>query len=250
MYKVFSDRKRSVTMLYETDSTNNDLKAMIRRSSGPVFAVIAAKRQNSGRGRLGRTFVSPEGGIYFSLSFPLTGKEKNIPFLTLLAGLAVSKATEELTGIKTQIKWPNDIYIGDRKLGGILTELVSGKNLCAVVGIGINLHTREEDFPEEVSRIATSFIREGFASPDEKELVLRITEILEKSVYEDCELWDVSESTVREIKDRSYSLGKAVKYSLGEETIEGVVTDIKNNGVAEITLADGSRREIFCGEIT
>ena len=236
--------------LYETASTNNDLKAVIRSSFVPVFAVISAKKQSLGRGRLGRTFVSPEGGLYFSASFPLSGKENNIPFLTLLAGLAVSEAIELLTGVQTEIKWPNDIYIGEKKLGGILTELVSGKNICAVVGVGINLHTEKEAFPPELSGIATSFTAEGIAAPDENQLLLKIIQLLEAYVYEGCELYKVNEKTLEAIKDRSYSLGKTVKYSLGQDIIEGVVTDIKNNGAAEITLADNTTREIFCGEIT
>lgn len=247
MYTAFSDRERSIICVPVTESTNNDIKSIIKQSSSPVFAVLTAERQTAGRGRLGRSFLSPEGGLYFSVSFPLTGKEANIPLLTLLAGLAVNEAVRELTGTKALIKWPNDIYLNNKKLCGILTELVSFKGLTAVVGIGINL--TETEFPGEIRDIATSFAKEGIAPPDKTALIKKITEILDRYVYEEYSLYNVNEYITAKLKERSYSLGKAVSYRLAEECITGVVTDIKSTGAAVITLPDGTEREIFCGEI-
>ncbi len=247
MYNDFSDRKRDIVSVPVTDSTNNDLKSIIKNSEFPVFSVVTAKRQLSGRGRLGRSFLSPEGGLYFSVSYPLTGKENNIPFLTLLAGLAVNEAIRELTGTHTQIKWPNDIYLNNKKLGGILTELITFRGLTAVVGIGINL--TEKAFPEEIREIATSFAREGITPPDKGELIKKITEILDRLVYEEYSLYNADKAITDKLRERSYSLGKTVTYSLGDEIITGVVTDIKDTGAAQITFSDGTEKEIFCGEI-
>lgn len=247
MYTVFSDRKRSVISVPVTDSTNTDIKNIIKESEKPIFTVLTADRQNCGRGRLGRSFLSPEGGLYFSVSFPLTGRETNIPLLTLLAGLAVNEAIEELTGIKTLIKWPNDIYLNNKKLCGILTELVTFRGLTAVVGIGINLTA--EDFPEEIRDIATSFLREGITPPDKGELIKKITEILDRLVYEEYSLYNVNNDITEKLRERSYSLGKTVSYTLAGEKITGTVTDIRNTGAAVITLPDGKEKEIFCGEI-
>ena len=248
MYSIFAERKRSIVFVPETDSTNNDMKNIIKSASCPVFSVLAAQRQHSGRGRLGRSFISPGGGLYFSVAYPLTGKEANIPFLTLLAGLAVNEAIRETTGANTLIKWPNDIYLHGRKLGGILTELITARGVTAVVGIGINL--RETDFPEEIRDLATSFVKEGINPPQKQLLIEKITEILDRLVYEEYSLYSVREDVTDRLKKQSYSIGKAVSYALGDEKISGVVTDIKNTGAAEITLEDGSKREIFCGEIT
>lgn len=247
MYNIFSDRKRDVISVPVTESTNNDIKNIIKSASYPVFSVLTADRQLSGRGRLGRSFLSPEGGLYFSVSYPLTGRETNIPFLTLLSGLAVNEAIKELTGTNTQIKWPNDIYLNNKKLGGILTELITFRGLTAVVGIGINLS--EIDFPEEIREIATSFAREGIAPPDKKELIKKITESLDRLVYEEYSLYNVNKDITDKLKERSYSLGKTVSYTLADERITGVVTDIKNTGAAVITLPDGTEKEIFCGKI-
>lgn len=247
MYNIFSDRKRDVISVPVTESTNNDIKNIIKSASYPVFSVLTADRQLSGRGRLGRSFLSPEGGLYFSVSYPLTGRETNIPFLTLLSGLAVNEAIEELTGVKTLIKWPNDIYLNNKKLGGILTELITFRGLTAVVGIGINLS--EIDFPEEIREIATSFAREGITPPDKGDLIKKITESLDRLVYEEYSLYNVNSDITEKLRERSYSLGKTVSYTLADERITGVVTDIKNTGAAVITLPDGTEKEIFCGEI-
>ncbi len=250
MYEIFADRKRKLIFLDKTESTNNDLKFMIRNSSEPVFAVISANRQEGGRGRLGRVFLSPEGGLYFSASFPLTGNENNIPFLTLLAGLAASDAIKELTGVQTQLKWPNDIFLNGKKLGGILCELIYGKIPTAVVGIGINLTAKKEDFPESLKDTAASFFTENIDIPEKSLLARRITERLDEYIYEKAELFEAEENTLAEIRKRSYSIGKKVKYTSGDNVYEGIITNITKTGAAEISLYNGMVKEIFCGEIT
>ncbi len=250
MYEAFVPVNREFMFLQKSESTNNELKRRIREKSEPIFEVICAREQTGGRGRLGRSFFSPAGGLYFSLSYPLTGKEKNIPFMTLLAGLCVSLALEELSGVKTRIKWPNDIYLGDRKLGGILCESVAGKSLTAVVGIGINLSLKKEDIPPELSDILTSFSVEGLESPDEKMLINSIARRLDEYIYDRNELSEVKEETLEALRNRSYSIGKTVKYTVGDTVLEGLITNIMKTGAAEMTLPDGTVKEIFCGEIT
>ncbi len=250
MYEGFSDRKRTLIFLDEACSTNDELKALIRKSSEPVFKVISAKKQSGGRGRLGRSFFSPEGGLYFSLSYPLQSNENNIPFITLLAGLAVNSVLEELTGVKTAVKWPNDIYLNDKKLGGILCELVSGKQLTAVIGIGLNLSAEKDNIPAELSDIMTSFVIEGLTVPDENKLIEKITRRLDGFVYDSGELFSVSEATLQALRQCSYSIGKKVKYTVGDSVFEGVITNILSTGAAELTLPDNTVKEIFCGEIT
>ena len=250
MYEKLLKKERNVIFLDETDSTNNYLKDLIRSTSDRVFTVVSARRQTGGRGRLGRSFFSPDGGLYFSFSLPLAGDERNIPFITLLAGLSVSEAIEELTGVKTEIKWPNDIYLEGKKLGGILCELVTGKGLTAVVGVGINTDVRKEEIPSELSGIMTSLAIYGINSFDKQLLAERIVSKADGYIYGNKEIYDVTNETYEAIKRRSYSIGKKVKYTVGDEITEGVLTDILITGAAEITLSDGRKKEIFCGEIT
>lgn len=250
MYESFTAGNREILFLEKSESTNSDMKKRIYEEKAPLFAVISAREQSGGRGRLGRSFFSPGGGLYFSVSVPLTGKENNIPFMTLLAGLCVSEAIYELTGVRTQIKWPNDIYFGNKKLGGILCELVTGGCVTAVVGIGINLTLKKEDIPTELINIMTSFCAEGLSVPDEKMLIKSITERLDKYIYEYKELYEVREETITAIRRLSYSIGKNVKYKLGDTVYEGLITNIMKTGAAQMTLPDGTVKEIFCGEIT
>ncbi len=143
--------KNDIIVLPETDSTNTRLKELARQGAAHGTAILAL-RQNAGRGRLGRGFISPEKGLYMSVLLRPECAAERIPTLTPCAALAVCGALESFCGVSTEIKWPNDVLVGGKKLCGILTEGVAGADgrLAAVVGIGINVNTRSADFPEEL----------------------------------------------------------------------------------------------------
>lgn len=244
MYSFFDESKRNFTDIEETASTNTLLKELIRSVNGRCFSVIRARRQSGGRGRLGRSFFSPGGGLYFSAAFPLCGKETHIPFLTLLCGLAASEAIQELGGLETEIKWPNDIMIGEKKLGGILCELVSGKEPTAVAGIGLNLNLCDSETPPELCGKVCSVLGAGAAVPDEVRLMKNILKRLDKAVYTDAELFSPRPETLKKIKERSCSLGKAVSFQENGETLRGIIMDIAPNGAAVVTGEDGKMREL------
>ena len=185
-------------------STSTELKELIRASDGEVFTVICADAQTQGRGRMGRSFFSPEGGIYFSAAFPLKGNEKHASFITLLAGLTVCEALERHCKKPLSIKWPNDIYFDGRKLCGILTEQT--KN-TAVVGIGINCFS---GFPDELKGIAVSLADIGAKPPDKKAFVESVVTALDKEIYENGVLFRGSEKLADEINRRFYLKNKTV----------------------------------------
>lgn len=233
-------------MLLSAESTNALLKDKIRASSAAVPDVIAAKTQTAGRGRLGRSFFSPEGGLYFSAAYPLTGREINIPFLTLLSGLAVSEALGELTGAETRIKWPNDIYLNGKKLCGILTEYISSAaGPHAVVGIGMNLRLRREDLPPELADKVTSLAAQGLPCPDAPVLIGRITAVLDAFVYERDLLNVTDPAVLGKLNALSFLTGKRVTRD-GER---GVFTGIAPDGSAIVDFGDG-KKNIFSGELT
>lgn len=145
----------SVICYDTTDSTNKRAKDFARKTDihGILFL---AERQTSGKGRIGRTFSSPEGtGIYMSLLLRPKIDVNRYSQITLVAALSVAKAIKEITGIAASIKWPNDIVIGGKKLVGILTEGGPG---YAIVGIGINVNNTL--FDDELSASATSLYLE------------------------------------------------------------------------------------------
>ncbi len=122
----------------ETGSTNDDLLARLR-SGDTEPTVLAAIRQRTGKGRLGRGFDSEPGGIYFSFTVACPAEEAAPHWLTPLAGVAAAETLREAFGLDVRIKWVNDLYLGGKKLSGILAEsFFDGGTLRAVVGIGIN----------------------------------------------------------------------------------------------------------------
>ncbi len=134
--------------------STNTLAKELALSDPDRTALIVAHSQTNGRGRQGRSFLSPDGtGVYVSLLFPITGDLSSSLTLTCAASVAVMRAIRALTGLQAQIKWVNDLLLNGRKVCGILTEAVTmGEHTSLVVGIGINL--RPMSFPKELENIA------------------------------------------------------------------------------------------------
>lgn len=151
----FPGRTAPVFFERETDSTNTRLKAMAAQAADGT--VVAAGRQTVGRGRLGRSFASPEGGVYLSILFSPHTEPSRCLTMTPTAAVAVRQAIQRVCSVSPDIKWPNDLQLDGRKLCGILTEsVVSRGEVKIVVGIGINLNTRPEDLPPELRSSACS----------------------------------------------------------------------------------------------
>ena len=221
-------------------STNTELKEQIYGTAAPVFDVLCADMQLGGRGRQGRAFFSPPGGFYFSAAFPLAGNETNVPFLTLLAGLAVSDALLKTCGAQTQIKWPNELYLHGKKLCGILTELVSvGEKMTAVVGVGLNARLQAEEIPPDLRETMTSLSAEGFTPPDRGAFVRTVVETLDEEVYEKGALSVINETYAAKINERSYLKDKSVEVRSGGRLLRGRAAGITPGGALRLLTQDG-----------
>ena len=146
-------RGAPVWRVERVDSTN----LFLRRMAGEAAegAVVIAREQSAGRGRSGRSFLSPEGGLYLSMLLRPAVAPERLMTLTPVAAVAVCRAVERCSPLRCGIKWPNDVVAGGKKLCGILVESVlGGARPCVIVGIGVNANT--EDFPEELGAIAGS----------------------------------------------------------------------------------------------
>lgn len=135
-------------------------------NGAPSPTVIIANHQSKGRGRMEREFASPLGGLYMSIILRPDFDDATMPLITLAAGLACATVIEESYGLTISLKWPNDLYIGTRKLAGILTETGSysyalRKIPYVVVGIGINVNSRLQDFNPSLDGIVTSLVAES-----------------------------------------------------------------------------------------
>lgn len=154
----------TIILSRETGSTNLDAKAL-HRSGFRGTALLAAERQSGGRGTKGRSFSSPEGGIYFSLLIPLPQPDK-LPLLTPMAAVAAARAADLVSGKTTQIKWVNDILLEGRKVCGILCEAVLEPDAggCAIIGVGADVYEPRGGFPDELRDIAGTLCGETDAS--------------------------------------------------------------------------------------
>ena len=165
-------------ILGETTSTNDEAKRAAKLGA-PHGSTWVAETQTAGRGRQGRTWISPRGeNLLFSVLLRVACPPSRLPPLALVAGLAARDAV----GHDARIKWPNDVVIGKKKIAGVLVEsIVAGSRVEAVViGIGINVHTR--DFPADIADRATSLAILGQRSPDRAEILADVVHALDRDV--------------------------------------------------------------------
>lgn len=150
---------KNIRYFEEVDSTNTAAKRIAEESGSADWhgTVVVAEEQTAGKGRRGRFWSSPRGtGLFFSILLKPQIEPGNASMLTLVKGMATVKGIEQITGLKPQIKWPNDVVLNGKKIVGILTEMSAQIDYVnhIVVGTGINVH--QADFPEEIAKTATS----------------------------------------------------------------------------------------------
>ncbi len=162
---------KNLVFFEETDSTNNQAKR-IAEDGAESGSLVVADCQSAGRGRRGRNFSSPKGvGIFMTAMIRPEVLPNQASMLTLVSALAVRAAIEEVAGLKTQIKWPNDVIINGKKTCGILTEMSSQEDYINYLVIGIGINVKNPDFPEEIREVATSLSIEGVENISRCELV-------------------------------------------------------------------------------
>ena len=242
---------RDTLYWYDTiDSTNTKLKALARAGAA-AGTVVGAGSQSAGRGRLGRSFHSPEGlGLYLSVLLRPGCPPKELMHLTCAAAVAVCDGLEKLTGVRPGVKWINDLVLSRRKLGGILTELSVDPNTglvdYAIVGIGINCcHTRE-DFPPELQSIATSLRMEGMAI-DPASLAAAVITALSQ-MYDG--LFRDKPATMARYRADCITLGQEVTICRFEQRQPGKALDVDEDGALVVLLPDGCVTAVSSGEVS
>jgi BirA family transcriptional regulator, biotin operon repressor / biotin---[acetyl-CoA-carboxylase] ligase len=230
-------------------STN--LEAARRASEGaPEGLCIVAGEQTAGRGRLERHWVSPKhAGLYFSIVLRPQFEQSVWPLLTLMAAVAVRDALLDVYELDTDIKWPNDLLVNDRKLCGILAETVDTRMGRAVVlGIGINL--KQGSFPVELDGIATS-VESANGRTADLEMVIEPLVASIVRYYEVLQLPDGPEMIVREWSARSsYANGKRIRIANGDEILEGTSRGLEHDGGLRIEMDSGQIKTVRAGDVT
>ncbi|MFH1995463.1 MAG: biotin--[acetyl-CoA-carboxylase] ligase, partial [Candidatus Omnitrophota bacterium] len=206
-----------------------------------------AEEQRKGKGRLGRSWISPpKGGIYFSCVLRPEMSPDRVSQITLAASVSVAKAVRELTGLQAMIRWPNDILVNDRKICGILTEMKAEQDTVRflIVGIGINANTSKEGLPDA----ASSLEAESGIPVSRIRLAQMIIRELERSYVT---LINESFLPIRdEWKQLTHMLGSRVTITILKRTIEGQAIDIDNDGALLVRLDNGFIERISSGDVT
>lgn len=254
------DLNADITLdLYDSlDSTNTTAIQLIGQDVANKTLVVA-NTQLKGKGRLGRTFYSPKDtGVYMSMILNANMSVDKSILITSAAGVAATRGIKETTGIDTKIKWVNDIYIGDKKIGGILTEAVtdfeSGSISHIIVGIGINCSTKNFlSFDSQLANKAGAITSESDAEyVNRNQLIASIANNLIE-LYEEIQHDDFS--FMDEYKEKSYVLGKEINLYRTPMTdmsnvVPATVVDITDRAGLVIQLEDGTLETITTGEVS
>lgn len=226
-------------------TSTNDIAKREAKRGAREGTVVFAEEQTAGRGRIKRAWLSPKGSI--ALSIILHPTPAHLPSLIMVASLAVAHCIEKVSGLKAQIKWPNDVLVNDKKVCGILIESdIRGSVVdYAIIGIGINVNLNPADFPE-ISSTATSLSHElgrELSRLDMIRCLLVDTEKLYLALPE-------GDSVFREWRDRLVTLGKRVEVSSGKASYQGIAESVASDGSLFLRQADGSLIKIVTGDVS
>lgn len=246
--RKLNHKEMSVTCVKETFSTSTLARNAAAEGSGN--ALFVAERQTGGRGRLGRRFESPEGGIYMSfLLRPQKLSAEAALLVTTAACVAVCDAIRATCGIDAGIKWVNDIYVNGKKVCGILTEAVTcaetGELESVIIGIGINFSTPQEAFPVELRNIAGSLFDGITPVCTRASLAAAVADRLC-----DIETRCITADFLDEYRRRSIVTGKQVRCFRGSEEFTATAMGIDDRGGLIVKTDDGGTRTLSSGEIT
>jgi BirA family biotin operon repressor/biotin-[acetyl-CoA-carboxylase] ligase len=234
---------------FKTDSTNR-VALELGHSGEPEGAVVLAEEQTAGRGRAGRAWHSQRAaGIYVTLLLRPKLAPVQAPLLTMMAGLSAHSAVQALTGLDVDLKWPNDLLIRGKKVGGILTEMHAEPSLVRFVIVGVGLNVNQEKFPSEISSIATSLRAETGKAQSRMELLVRLMREFESDYNRF--LREGAGSVVARFESvSSYAKGKRVRVTNGSESYLGTTAGLGPEGLLQVEREDGRVTAVISGDVT
>jgi BirA family biotin operon repressor/biotin-[acetyl-CoA-carboxylase] ligase len=251
---------RGLQILEETTSTNSEA-ANLAQLGIEHGTVVVAERQTEGKGRLGRTWHSPAGGnLYCSVilkaSTPRNQPPAGLSLIPLVAAVAIARAVQTVTALQPMVKWPNDLLVRQRKVGGVLCESgVAGRqHLYVIVGIGLNVNVPRERFPEALREGATSLLSEAGHSVDRAALLASLLFELEQRVDGLLDnLNDMPSPLLDEYTGLCCTLGQKVRVTLADGGyVEGMAERIVMDGSLRIVrdqASGGGRVDVHAGDV-
>jgi BirA family biotin operon repressor/biotin-[acetyl-CoA-carboxylase] ligase len=246
---MMSTRLTPTILRFDSLPSTNTEAARQAALGAPEGLCVVAREQTAGRGRQQRAWASPkDAGLYFSIVLRPKMEVGVWPLITLAAAVAARDALAEACALETDIKWPNDLLAGGRKLCGILAETFeTPRGRAVVVGIGINLTNRA--FPPEILKSATSVEEQTGRAPDGERLLASLTRSLARR-YEILQAEGGVASTVREWESRStFARGRRVRVALAGESFEGTTRGLEPDGALRVETDAGRLRVVRAGDV-
>lgn len=239
---------RDIRYFQSVESTNH-----LAKEKAPDLkegTVLLAEEQTLGRGRMGREWISPRGkGIWMTLVLKPQIEPSKVASITQIGAAAVYSGLEKM-GIRTKIKWPNDILLNKKKVGGLLTEMSGDLNGVdyVIMGIGLNVNLDKEDFPDTLKHKATSIRIEKGRKIDRKKTIASILNEFEKHYVDFNEDKDLR-GVIDILRENSILLGNEIRLIDGSKEKKGIALDINQDGSLLLEFKEG-RKSIYSGEVS
>ena len=235
--------------IYKEVSSTNTVAKFLSMNDVKNGTVVISEKQTKAKGRSGKSWESPLGGVWLSIILKPNVEQSKFPLITLATGVAVAKTLEKVGVENPEIKWPNDIMINGKKVCGILTEAVAKFNTVenVIIGVGIDANLETTQFPKELQSGTTTLKDELEKEGDENLLIKifleefeKISELFNHEGYEDI---------LKEWRKRSYSIGKIVEVREPFNTYyDGYVVGISKEGALIVEKIDGTLKKVISGE--
>jgi len=240
---------KRVFHFFKTDSTNR-VAMDLGYAGEPEGTVVMAEAQTAGRGRVGRSWHSEKGtGLYFTVLLRPKLAPAQAPLLTMLAGVSAHAAIAEQTGLVPELKWPNDLLLNGKKLGGILTEMHAEPSAVRFVIVGIGINVNQEKFPLELASTATSIRKESGRMSYRLELLVRLLTQFE-SDYNRFLREGPSFVVERFESVSSFAKGRRVRVDTGTEWYTGVTAGLSPEGLLLVSRDNGALTTVIAGDVT
>ncbi len=241
-------RWRGPVWHFHTLTSTNDLAKELGNQGAPEGTLVVAEAQTAGRGRMGRQWVSPLAvGLYVSIILRPALPLEELPKITLTTAVAVVRAIRRATGLQTAIKWPNDIMLAGKKIGGILSEMATSRERLQFVVVGLGLNVNNPRISGELAALATSLAQESGRTFSRVRIVQTWLEEFE-TLYDGL-LTQRFPDILKEWKELTITLGRQVTVRQGSREISGLALDVAPDGALMIKQANGKVVSLAAGEV-
>lgn len=235
---------------YPNLASTQSVARELAESGAPHGAIVIAEEQSGGRGRLGRAYSCPPGGIWCTTIVRGPFPPSRASLIGLAAGVAVAEAITQTTGLVAELKWPNDVRVAGRKVCGILTEMAAEEHAVhyLLVGIGINANMPLDALPADLHDLATT-LREATGRPVPRAPLLQSILVRLEGFVEALAAGDVA-AIIDAWRVAPNMLGRWVRVHRWDDTVEGIATGLAPDGALLVQTSDGTTEHIFAGDVT